>query len=98
MATAPWVAAYATAVVRSAQLLVFASTRRMWQCGHMAATIWTSRSLSSAQPALEAYDDGLWPSWPIWVKHPGAVTGQGSPVGYIVDRYVLRSSLAYWLW
>ena len=51
MTWAPRATASFSAVPRSPNPLEFASTRRMWQSGQIAETIWVSIEISLAQPA-----------------------------------------------
>ena len=69
---APWATAWLMAVYRSS-LLEFASTSRMWHCGHTAETMSTSREISPAQPVSLAGSGLVWPFWLIFRKQPLAV-------------------------
>src|SRR6266545_7680403 len=76
---APRFTAVLIAVNRSLVRLVVASTSRIWQLGQTAETIWMSREISAAQPALGA---GSGPARPFWFtlrKQPLAVVHGGRP-------------------
>src|SRR6266702_6179391 len=90
MATAPWLAAWFTAVMRFVKLLLSASTSRMWQVGQMALAICTSSAISSPHPEL-ARGGLLPPLWLIFLKQPFEVVQGGRPN---VVRYTPRSASA----
>ena len=89
MTWAPSRAAVSSALPRAGSDGWFASTTRMWQCGHAAEIIEMSRVISRSQP-LPRPEDGNGDVRPFWLttrKHPPADVQAGRPYSL---RYTAR--------